>query len=127
VFYTEHMAAGFPVPVPDSTADSDASTASSTIPERGTPVHRTLTASTVETVDLDANYPAVEVVAVGAAVHALVDPADGVEPGATSGHYVAKDTTLALRSSFASTGASGVTRIRLWSAGTPQVIVTGLV
>lgn len=98
------------------------------VPYRGVPQHVTLVASTVAIIDLESDFPAVEIAALDGTVTVLVDPSDTEAPTATSGHIILTGSALALRSGDASTGPGGVTRVKVLGAPTetPRIIVTGL-
>lgn len=95
------------------------------VADRGTPNHATLTANTVETIDLEEDFPAVEVAAIDGAVTFTVD---GDDPTTSSGHWVGVAGSLSVRSQERSTGPSGVTRVKVIGATgeTPRIVVTGL-
>lgn len=90
------------------------------------PIHRVLTADTELRVELDRNYGEVEVAIVAnpaTTYFNTTDAAIGAVAGTQDGNHVLSTALLAKTVDDATAGQNSVLRIR--SAGTPTVTVTG--
>jgi hypothetical protein len=87
------------------------------------PCHRTLTANTVETVDLDGNYDRIEVLNRDGSSEVFFTT-DGTNPGiATDGCHVLPAAIGAVEVADQTSGANSV--VKLISAGSPAISVRG--